>query len=144
MPNWAGLCAACPGTEQAASVLDANDMTVKGVAGVTGTLPHVVGLPGRRTRWLKVESAVDADDTVEASLKAGDVVSLRNWSRWTCSIRSRIWPSPELFDRTSCFSAPSLEAAGKEGFDGLLTVDVDAGTDAVVNVGEAIGEVGNW
>jgi hypothetical protein len=38
---------------------------------------------GHRTRWLKVESEVDTDETVEAeaveaSLKAGDAVSLRN------------------------------------------------------------------
>lgn len=65
---------------------DDDDMTENGVAGVTGTLPYVVGLPGHRTRWLNVESTVDAEETVEAenaeaSLKAGETVPLRSWSR---------------------------------------------------------------
>jgi hypothetical protein len=81
MPNWFGLWPPNRETAVFPSAPDNDDMTVKGVAGVTGTLPYADGLPGHRTRWLKVESA--AEEIVEASLKAGDVVPLRSWSRWT-------------------------------------------------------------
>lgn len=77
-PNWVDVGALL---NLDTALLD--DMTLKGVAGVTGTLPYAVGLPGHRIRWLKVESTVDADETDEAetadaSLKAGDAVPLRN------------------------------------------------------------------
>jgi hypothetical protein len=121
-------------------------MTVKGVAGVTGTLPYAVGLPGHRILWLKVESAVDTEEAVEAekadaSLKAGDAVPLRSWSRWTWTILSRICPSPELLGRTSCLRASILDV-GKLGLEGVLTADT--GSEPGVEVGEATGDVGSW
>jgi hypothetical protein len=82
MPNWVEVCGPSRETALAPSVPEHDDAVVKGVAGVTGTLPYAVGLPGHRTRWLKVELAVDTEETaeaenVEASLKAGDAVPLR-------------------------------------------------------------------
>jgi hypothetical protein len=87
MPNWDEICGPSRDTALAPSVPEHDDTVVNGVAGVTGTLPYAVGLPGHRTRWLKVELAVDTEETVEAaenvetSLKAGDAVPLRVWSR---------------------------------------------------------------
>ena len=119
---------------------------VKGVAGVTGTLPYAVGLPGHRILRLKVESAVDAEEAVEAenadaSLKAGETVPLRSWSKWTWSILSRTCPSPELLGRTSCLRASILEV-GKVDLDGVLPANTRRGLG--VNVGEEMGDVGIW
>jgi hypothetical protein len=149
MPNWAEAGVPNWDTVLFRSAPDKDDMTVNGVAGVTGTLPYAVGLPGHRIRWLKVESRVDADETVEAekadtSLKVGDTVPLRSWSRWRWTILSRTGASPEWFGRTSCLRASIFEAAEKVGLNGVLVADAGSDPGPGVNVGEAVGEVGSW
>ena len=149
MPNCVGVGVLNLDTALFPSAPDNDDMTENGVAGVTGTLPYAVGLPGHRIRWLKVESAVDTDETVDAekadaSLKAGDTVPLRSWSRWTWTILSRIWPSLELLGRTSCLRASILEVPGKVGLEGVLVAETGDDANPGVKTGEGIGDVGSW
>lgn len=69
-----------------ASVVD--EIMVKGVAGVKGTELYAPGLVGHRSWLLNVESTVSTVDVVdtelvEMSLKAGETMPSRRWSRPT-------------------------------------------------------------
>jgi hypothetical protein len=106
-----------------------------------------------------VDSAVDAVDAVEAevmeaSLKAGETVSLRVGSKSTCTTLSRIWSSderkPGFADRTNCLIALVAEA-GKGDRTGELMAEAAAvaprnevgeGIDRIT--GEESGDVGSW
>ena len=90
-----------------------------------------------------MDEAVEAEKA-EASLKVGEAVPFLSMSRWTCTILSRICPSPELLGRTSCLRASILEVAWKVGLTGVLAAETGSEPGPGVKVGELVGEVGNW